>query len=196
MTHEPADYVADYRRRIAAALTPDAPKRASRAQMAAVLVPVVEYEAAPRILLTRRADHLDSHSGQVAFPGGKIEAGDASPEAAALREAHEEIGLDARFVEIAGFFEPHETGTGFCILPVVGFVRPGFTLRANRNEVAEIFEVPLHLAVNPASYQRHEVDWQGRRRQYHAFEYEGFNIWGATAAMLRGLGHKAFTETA
>ena len=96
--------------------------------LAAVLVPVVEYDPEPKILLTRRADHLAKHSGQVAFPGGKVEAQDDTPVATALRETHEEVGLDPTHVEIAGFLDTYETGTGFRVLPVVGFVRPGFTL--------------------------------------------------------------------
>ncbi|MEC7266668.1 MAG: CoA pyrophosphatase, partial [Pseudomonadota bacterium] len=112
-------------------------------KLAAVLVPVVDYENEPKILLTRRADHLAQHSGQVAFPGGKVEAEDGGPVSAALREAQEEIGLAAEYVEVAGFLSTYETGSGFRILPVVGFVRPGFQLEIDHNEVAETFEVPL-----------------------------------------------------
>lgn len=159
-------------------------------KLAAVLVPVVDYASEPKILLTRRADHLSQHSGQVAFPGGKVEEKDGGPVAAALREAHEEIGLAAEYVDIAGFLNTYETGSGFRILPVVGFVKPGFQLEIDPNEVAETFEVPLELMINEASYNRHDVEWQGRPVFYYAVEYEGYNIWGATAGMLRDLSRR------
>ena len=137
-----------------------------------MLVPVVDYENEPKILLTRRADHLKQHSGQVAFPGGKVEAEDVARFRAALREAQEEIGLAAEYVDIAGFLS-HETGS-VRILPVVGFVRPGFQLEIDHNEVAETFEVPLELAINEANYSRHEIEWEGRMEAYYAVD-EGYN---------------------
>ena len=162
-------------------------------KLAAVLVPVVDYENEPKILLTRRADHLVQHSGQVAFPGGKVEAEDGGPVSAALREAQEEIGLSADYVDVAGFLSTYETGSGFRILPVVGFVRPGFQLEIDHNEVAETFEVPLELMINEANYGRHEIEWQGRMEAYFAVEYQGYNIWGATAGMLRNLSRRMQT---
>ena len=162
-------------------------------KLAAVLVPVVDYENEPKILLTRRADHLAQHSGQVAFPGGKVEAEDGGPVSAALREAQEEIGLSAEYVDVAGFLSTYETGSGFRILPVVGFVRPGFQLEVDYNEVAETFEVPLELMINEANYNRHEIEWEGRMEAYYAVEYEGYNIWGATAGMLRNLSRRMQT---
>jgi 8-oxo-dGTP pyrophosphatase MutT (NUDIX family) len=162
-------------------------------KLAAVLVPVVDYENEPKILLTRRADHLAQHSGQVAFPGGKVEAEDGGPVSAALREAQEEIGLSAEYVDVAGFLSTYETGSGFRILPVVGFVRPGFQLEIDHNEVAETFEVPLELMINEANYNRHEIEWEGRMEAYYAVEYEGYNIWGATAGMLRNLSRRMQT---
>lgn len=153
-------------------------------RLAAVLVPVVQHATGPSILLTRRADHLDKHSGQVAFPGGKVEASDASPVATALREAEEEIGLKPEFVEVAGFLDTYQTGTGFLMLPVVSFVRPGFSLTPDENEVADIFEVPLHDALNADNYERHEVMWKGKNRTYYSMQYDGYNIWGATAGVL------------
>lgn len=162
-------------------------------KLAAVLVPVVDYENEPKILLTRRADHLAQHSGQVAFPGGKVEAEDGGPVSAALREAQEEIGLSAEYVDVAGFLSTYETGSGFRILPVVGFVRPGFQLEIDHNEVAETFEVPLELMINEANYSRHEIEWEGRMEAYYAVEYEGYNIWGATAGMLRNLSRRMQT---
>ena len=162
-------------------------------KLAAVLVPVIDYENEPKILLTRRADHLAQHSGQVAFPGGKVEAEDGGPVSAALREAQEEIGLAAEYVDIAGFLSTYETGSGFRILPVVGFVRPGFQLEIDHNEVAETFEVPLELMINEANYSRHEIEWEGRMEAYYAVEYQGYNIWGATAGMLRNLSRRIQT---
>ncbi|MAK11102.1 MAG: CoA pyrophosphatase [Rhizobiales bacterium TMED83] len=159
-------------------------------KLAAVLVPVVDYDTEPKILLTRRADHLAQHSGQVAFPGGKVEDADGGPVSAALREAHEEIGLAAEYIDVAGFLSTYETGSGFRILPVVGFVRPGFQLAIDPNEVAETFEVPLELMINEANYNRHDIEWEGRPAFYYAVEYEGYNIWGATAGMLRDLSRR------
>lgn len=153
-------------------------------RLAAVLVPVVQHETGPSILLTRRADHLDKHSGQVAFPGGKVEEDDATPVATALREAEEEIGLHPDFVEVAGFLDTYQTGTGFLMLPVVSFVRPGFSLTPDENEVADIFEVPLHQALNADNYERHQVMWKGKQRSYYSMQFEGYNIWGATAGVL------------
>lgn len=153
-------------------------------RLAAVLVPVVQHETGPSILLTRRADHLDKHSGQVAFPGGKVEDSDPSPVETALREAHEEIGLKSNFVEVAGFLDTYQTGTGFLMLPVVSFVRPGFSLTPDANEVADIFEVPLHDALNAENYERHQVMWKGKQRTYYSMQYQGYNIWGATAGVL------------
>ena len=162
-------------------------------KLAAVLVPVVDYDNEPKILLTRRADHLAQHSGQVAFPGGKVEAADDGPVSAALREAQEEMGRAAEYVDVAGFLSTYETGSGFRILPVVGFVRPGFQLEIDHNEVAEIFEVPLELMINEANYSRHEIEWEGRMEAYYAVEYQGYNIWGATAGMLRNLSRRMQT---
>ena len=157
---------------------------AGELRLAAVLVPVVQRDSGPSILLTRRADHLDKHSGQVAFPGGKVEDSDASPVATALREAEEEIGLSPDYVEVAGFLDTYQTGTGFLMLPVVSFVRPGFSLTRDENEVADIFEVPLHKALNEDNYELNKVMWQGKQRTYYSMQFEGYNIWGATAGVL------------
>ena len=153
-------------------------------RLAAVLVPLVEHADEPTILLTRRADHLEKHSGQVAFPGGKVEDSDDSPIAAALREAEEEIGLDPSHVEIAGVLDTYQTGTGFLILPVVGFVRPGFTLTPDENEVADVFEVPAHIALSEANWKTDSGEWKGRMWNFYSMDYQGYNIWGATAGML------------
>ena len=110
-----------------------------------------------------------------------------------LREAQEEIGLAAEYVDVAGFLSTYETGSGFRILPVVGFVRPGFQLEIDHNEVAETFEVPLELMIDEANYNRHEIEWEGRMEAYYAVEYKGHNIWGATAGMLRNLSRRMQT---
>jgi 8-oxo-dGTP pyrophosphatase MutT (NUDIX family) len=162
------------------------PKDRPDLRLAAVLVPIIEHDAGPTVLLTRRADHLNSHSGQVAFPGGKVEPGE-TPVNGALREAEEEVGLDRSFVDVAGFLNPYETGTGFRILPVISFVRPGFSLTAEPGEVAEIFEVPLSFLMNVDNHERHSVFWRGKRRAYYAMPYQGHYIWGATAGMIRNL---------
>ena len=162
------------------------PKDRPDLRLAAVLVPIIEHDAGPTVLLTRRADHLNSHSGQVAFPGGKVEPGE-TPVDGALREAEEEVGLDRSFVDVAGFLNPYETGTGFRILPVISFVRPGFSLTAEPGEVAEIFEVPLSFLMNVDNHERHSVFWRGKRRAYYAMPYQGHYIWGATAGMIRNL---------
>lgn len=158
---------------------------------AAVLVPVIEYPAGPAVLLTRRSDHLGNHAGQVAFPGGKMDPGE-TPTETALREADEEVGLKSDFIEIAGFLDTYETGTGFRILPVVGFVRPGFTLDVHDGEVAEVFEVPLAFLMNPDNHERHRTTWRGREREYYAMPYNGHYIWGATAGMLKNMYDRIF----
>jgi len=157
-------------------------------RQAAVLVPLVT-RSAPSVLLTRRTDHLSSHSGQVAFPGGKVDDGDADAVATALREAEEEIGLPPSQVEILGALPDYLTGSAFRVTPVVALVRPGYTLQINPDEVADAFEVPLSYLMNPAHHRRHGLDWEGRRLEWLAMPYDDAGveryIWGATAAMLR-----------
>jgi len=154
---------------------------------ASVLVPVVARDAAATVLFTRRAAHLKDHSGQVSFPGGRAQADDASAEATALREAREEIGLDPMRVELLGRMPEYLTRTGFRITPVVGIVSPPFDLRADANEVEEIFEVPLVFLLDPANHQRQSREWQGEQRWFYAIPYRGHYIWGATAGMLVNL---------
>lgn len=162
---------------------------ASRPQVhAAVLIPIVLRER-PTVLLTERTAHLSTHSGQVAFPGGKADPGDANPAATALREAWEEVGLEAGFVEVVGALPTYVTGTSFIISPVVGLVRPDCVLHPNPYEVADVFEVPLDFLLDPAHHQRHALEWQGHRREWFSMPYEDRGkthfIWGATAGMLR-----------
>ena len=161
-------------------LRPETPRKLSPA---AVLVPIIAH-ADPTVLFTRRTDHLARHAGQVSFPGGRAHVEDRSLVETALRETREEIGVTAEFIAIAGFLDAHETGTGYAILPVVGVLREGFTVVPQISEVAEIFEVPLGFLLNPANHERRSGEWQGRRRDFHAFTYEGHYIWGATAAIL------------
>ncbi len=151
---------------------------------AAVLIPIVSGRPQLTVLLTQRSEELPTHAGQIAFPGGKIDAGDASPLAAALRETQEETGIAAQFVKPVGYLEPFETGTGFHIVPVVGVVLPGFELVPEPGEVTDIFEVPLAFLMNPANHQRKKAMWKGRMREYHALPYQDRYIWGATAGML------------
>lgn len=167
------------------------PRLSSRAPVqAAVLIPLVMRDVLT-VLLTERTTQLTSHSGQVAFPGGKVDPEDASLQAAALREAHEEIGLEGDFIEIIGNLPIYTTGTAFVVTPVVALIRPGFEISANPHEVASVFEVPLDFLMNPANHRRHAVHWEGARREWLSMPYQDAGverfIWGATAAMLRNL---------
>lgn len=155
---------------------------------AAVLVPIV-MRAQPTVLLTERTAHLANHSGQIAFPGGKVDAGDIDVAATALREAQEEVGLDPALVQVVGVLPTYLTGSAFIISPVIALVAPDFKLSLNAGEVADAFEVPLEYLMNPAHHRRHSVEWQGVRREWLSMPYrdggtERF-IWGATAGMLR-----------
>jgi 8-oxo-dGTP pyrophosphatase MutT (NUDIX family) len=161
----------------------------ARARPAAVLLPIVDRPGGLSVLLTLRASDLRAHSGQVAFPGGKIDAGE-TPREAALREAHEEIGLEERFVEPLGWLDPYFTGTGFRVAPLVALVEPLFALKVNKLEVAEVFETPFVFLMDAANHRLKEREWQGRRRKYYAMPHEGRYIWGATAGILRNLYEK------
>src|SRR5579872_2026739 len=156
---------------------------------AAVLIPLVERPEGMTVLLTQRASQLKNHAGQISFPGGRIEPEDSGPREAALREAREEIGLDAQFVSVAGYLADHILLSGFLVTPVVAFVRPGFELLLDAKEVQDTFEVPLSHVFDPANHR-------SRRRRLGAtlgelevwdIPYAGRNIWGATAGMLLNL---------
>ena len=154
---------------------------------AAVLVPIVDREHGLTMLLTRRAAHLKDHSGQVSFPGGRVAPGDASPEATALREAREEIGLDPARVEVLGRMPDYHTRTEFVITPVIGVITAPLELQRDANEVEEIFEVPLAFLLDPANHQRQSREWQGKLRWFYAMPYQQHYIWGATAGMVVNL---------
>jgi len=153
---------------------------------AAVLVGVVDRPE-PTVLLTLRTADLESHAGQIAFPGGKIEASDASPVAAALREAEEEIGLDRGLVDPIGHLDLYLTFSGFRILPTVGRIDPSLVLSLNRSEVDEAFEVPLAFLMDAQNHALHSRDWKGVIRRYYAMPFGERYIWGVTAGILRNL---------
>lgn len=150
---------------------------------AAVLIAVVDRPE-PTVILTRRTEHLPSHPGQVAFPGGKIDPGDRGPVDAALREAEEEIALARSRVEVIGTTDLYLTGTGFHITPVIGIVPPGLDLVPEVGEVAAIFEVPFDTLFDPARYDEQHVHWQGRPRRFHEMYWDDHRIWGVTAAII------------
>jgi 8-oxo-dGTP pyrophosphatase MutT (NUDIX family) len=153
---------------------------------AAVLVPVID-RSEPTVLLTQRTPDLTTHAGQISFPGGKIEPDDASPVAAALREAREETGLPPTLIEPIGYLDLYLTFSGFRILPTVARVKPDFTLTLNPDEVAEAFEVPLKFLMTPDNYQRKTRDWKGVQRDYYEIPFENRYIWGITAGILRNV---------
>jgi 8-oxo-dGTP pyrophosphatase MutT (NUDIX family) len=163
------------------------PPLATPLTAASVLVALVERAEGLSVILTRRSETLRRHTGQVALPGGRRDPGE-TPWQTALREAHEEIGLDPSFVTLAGLSTPYQTGTGYLITPVVGFVREGFTLTPNPEEVAHIFETPFGYLMDPSNYERHERETpDGEKRRFYATTYADQYIWGATAGMLRAL---------
>lgn len=163
---------------------------------AAVLVPLVQRADGLHVLLTRRTDHLRDHAGQISFPGGRSEPEDGSPEATALREAQEEVGLPLSQVEVVGQLPSYTTVTSYVVTPVVALVQAPYTVALDSFEVAEAFEVPLLHLMNPAHHRRHVFSYEGGERQFLSMPWNGpgadgqpreYFIWGATAAMLRNL---------
>ena len=155
---------------------------------AAVLIAVTD-RLEPGVLLTLRRDHLRSHAGQVAFPGGRIEQ-DEDAVAAALREAHEEIMLDPADVEILSLLDSYRTGTGYLIAPVLGVIPPDLTLKPHEDEVAALFEAPLSYLLDPSNRTRRSALFEGRERHYYEIMWEDRRIWGVTAAMIVNLSNR------
>ncbi len=161
---------------------------------AAVLVPVIAHADGATVLLTRRADTLTSHSGQIAFPGGRHEAGETAVQTA-LREANEEVGLDPAAVEVLGLMPAYRTGTGFLITPVIGWIASAPALTAQDGEVADIFEVPWDFLMNVSNHQRGHMDPpEGPRRWFWAMPFENRYIWGVTAGMIRALHDRLYED--
>ena len=154
---------------------------------AAVLVPIVTHPAGLSVLFTLRTPHLSAHAGQVSFPGGRLEPGDADEAAAALRETAEEIGLRQDRIRLVGRLDTYVTRTGFRIYPLVGFVTPPLALVPDPQEVADVFEVPLDFLIDPSNRRRESRLYQGRERFFWAIPYDGRYIWGATAGMVVNL---------
>ena len=171
---------------------PPTPAMFARARPAAVLAPIVARPEGLTVLLTLRASHLRAHSGQVAFPGGKVDPGE-TPLRTALREAHEEVGLEERFVEPLGWLDPYLTGTGFRIAPLVALVDPGFTIAINTEEVEAAFETPFAFLMDPANHALEEREWKGVTRRFYVMPHEERYIWGATAGILRHLWERLFS---
>jgi 8-oxo-dGTP pyrophosphatase MutT (NUDIX family) len=154
---------------------------------AAVLIPIVAHEPEATVLLTVRAPGLRHHAGQIAFPGGRVEAGDSDYAATALRETREEIGLDAGYAEVVGYLPDHLMLTGYRVTPVVAVVRPGFTLQFDAREVADAFEVPLSYIFDPLNHGQRLRRIRDRDIQVYDIPFGGRSIWGATAGMLVNL---------
>jgi len=154
---------------------------------AAVLVPLINRNSGITVLFTQRTTHLAEHAGQISFPGGRVEEGDASMQDTALREAEEEIGLPRSQVDILGMLPDYYIATGFRVTPVVGLIEAPFPVTLDNFEVAEIFEVPLQFFLNPANHEQHNTNSHGRLRRYYAMPYQGRFIWGATAGILYNL---------
>lgn len=163
------------------------PVRTGKLRQAAVLAPLILHDGPPRLLLTERAAHLPKHPGQIAFPGGGVDPSGETAAEAAVRELEEEVGIGAHHVELVGRFDGYATVTGYHVTPFVGVLKPGYVLKPDPGEVADVFEAPFEFLMDPANHQRHFREWQGRKRYYYAMPWEGRYIWGATAGMLKSL---------
>ena len=154
---------------------------------AAVLIGLIDRDDELTVLLTRRSDHLSRHAGQISFPGGRIESSDSGPTAAAIRETHEEVGIESRWIEPMGFLDPLETITQFRIVPLVARLHTGFSIQPDHNEVSDVFEAPLSIFLDKSRARITEVEFRGRLRTIHEFDVAGRRVWGATAAILINL---------
>ncbi|MBB6227722.1 8-oxo-dGTP pyrophosphatase MutT (NUDIX family) [Polymorphobacter multimanifer] len=166
---------------------PEEPPEIRGALARAAVLMAVTTEREPQLLLTRRQAHLKRHAGQIAFPGGRMDAGDASLVVTALREAEEEVALAREHVEVLGMLENYTTGTGFAVTPVVGLVPPGLLLHAHAGEVAEMFHVPLAHVLDPRNHELRMGEWLGKPRRTFVIRHGGREIWGATAGMIVNL---------
>jgi 8-oxo-dGTP pyrophosphatase MutT (NUDIX family) len=157
------------------------------ARPAAILIPILARSNGATVLLTQRAEGLQDHSGQIAFPGGKIEKSDNGPLHTAMREAFEEVGLPRQAIQPLGFMPPYFSVTGFKITPLVALVEPDMPLTINQGEVSEVFEVPLHFLMNPRNHAVENLEINGIKRKSYAITFEHRYIWGVTAAIIRQL---------
>jgi 8-oxo-dGTP pyrophosphatase MutT (NUDIX family) len=161
---------------------------------AAVLIPVVDRPGGAAVILTKRAEALRKHSGQISFPGGTIDPEDGSPEAAAIREAHEEIGLEPEVIETLARLPTYVAGTGFLITPVLALVRPDYFLTINPDEVDMAFEVPFSFVMDPNNYKPGSRVWNGKEHFFYTITFEQYRIWGITAGILRVLSERLHVD--
>lgn len=177
-------------------LNPEAERPARTLRPAAVLVPVIARPGGASVLLTRRSDHLASHAGQIAFPGGRLEAGETAV-GAALREAFEEVALDPAKVRVLGVGDPYETGTGFLVTPVIGWLAEPPLITPDPGEVAEVFEAPWDFLMDAGNHQQDFYDREGQpRRWFWAVPFEERHIWGVTAGIIRALRTRLYGDEA
>ena len=157
---------------------------------AAVLVPLVVREDGLNVMLTKRAEHLKNHAGQISFPGGRVDETDRDARHTALRETEEEVGLHARHIDIIGELDEYIVGTGYLVNPIIGVIEPPFELTPQEDEVAEIFEAPLDFLIMPDNFEPYAREYKGVTRHHFAITWQEHFIWGATAGMLRNLSQR------